>query len=766
MLYKKLKTFISIKREGVLKNYNGITLIALIITIIVLLIISGVAISIITGQDGLFSKANLASNKYIDSQISEADKFNSLNSTLELYALGKEIEISMINSNAFRFSIDTTETTIKVTGNMPESSKITYEYQINEETPVQAERITSTTYTFTNLQMGSLYTIRMTAIGENGERVEAGNNGQQVLLEYVTLADVSTVEEAITKNAKAITTNRNLTTSDNKTMIVPAGFTIASDSAISTANGIVVEDASDNQFVWIPVDNISDYKRTDFGKQTSGTTYSEYSEIMPSEEYASVNYNKGFYIGRYETGGTENSLTIKSGENPYVNISQLEAKTKAEVMDTIKGYTNGTFTKICSSYAWDTTLTYIGGTYATNSSQGNYIDNGSGVLLTGQTTPACNIYDMGGNVWEFTTEDSLYYNSNYANSIYVTRGGSCTYPSDRSAGWRARYSGSEGNDYGFRVTLYLDYPLIDTVETVANAIGLKPTNTNITLTTGDDKEVTIPAGFIVAGDSDVRAENGIVIQDANGNQFVWIPVDNISDYKRTNFGKQDGNYNNYSESLNDDEKESVKENKGYYIGRFEAGDKEITDSNRMRTSTDTSTDTLTIKARQAPYNYISYNDAKIKAEGMDTAEGYTNGTFTRLCSSYAWDKAICFIQNKVSNYGTSSQQGNYSDSPERVYRRISGQENAKTSSNTSSNWLIPTGSTIAVCNIYDMGGNVNEYTSEISNRTVNNISYVNGLRGRGYMANYTVGAGYRGATRADHAGGETEGFRVTLFLGY
>ena len=62
--------------------------------------------------------------------------------------------------------------------------------------------------------------------------------------------------------------------------------------------------------------------------------------------------------------------------------------------------------RLCSSYAWDTTLKFIETQYveySTNSVQGNY----SGVLkVTGQTTHVNNIYDMGGNVWEWTTENS------------------------------------------------------------------------------------------------------------------------------------------------------------------------------------------------------------------------------------------------------------------------------------------------------------------------------------------------------------------------
>lgn len=43
-----------------LKQIKGITLIALVITIIVLLILAGVSISTLTGQNGIFSQAQKA----------------------------------------------------------------------------------------------------------------------------------------------------------------------------------------------------------------------------------------------------------------------------------------------------------------------------------------------------------------------------------------------------------------------------------------------------------------------------------------------------------------------------------------------------------------------------------------------------------------------------------------------------------------------------------------------------------------------------------
>ncbi len=54
-----------------MKNQRGITLIALVITIIVLLILAGVSIAMLTGQNGILTKASGSSEK---SEIAEVDE--------------------------------------------------------------------------------------------------------------------------------------------------------------------------------------------------------------------------------------------------------------------------------------------------------------------------------------------------------------------------------------------------------------------------------------------------------------------------------------------------------------------------------------------------------------------------------------------------------------------------------------------------------------------------------------------------------------------
>ena len=60
---KKSKNIFNYKWKNVKDRSNGITLIALVITIIVLLILAGVTIATLTGDNGLLQKATMAKQK-------------------------------------------------------------------------------------------------------------------------------------------------------------------------------------------------------------------------------------------------------------------------------------------------------------------------------------------------------------------------------------------------------------------------------------------------------------------------------------------------------------------------------------------------------------------------------------------------------------------------------------------------------------------------------------------------------------------------------
>ena len=254
---------------------------------------------------------------------------------------------------------------------------------------------------------------------------------------------------------------------------------------------VIKNDTDENEFVWVPVagmgyeynrgawvgnntaqvsEGIEDESKSEKIKQSSSEK-SYYIESIPEDEKASVESYGGYYIARYEAGirggerrSIDTSATVESVEKEsgkplsqkdkyqYNYVTRIQAQGLAENMY-VKEIDKVT-SKLCSSYAWDTALKFIqtqNTEYPTNSIGGNY----SSVLQkTGQdTTHPCNIYDMGGSVWEWTTEYSPDFH--YGN---VSRGGDYQLDGYTKVPASCRYGSSwdtANTNIGFRVTLYL-----------------------------------------------------------------------------------------------------------------------------------------------------------------------------------------------------------------------------------------------------------------------------------------------------------------------
>lgn len=298
--------------------------------------------------------------------------------------------------------------------------------------------------------------------------------------------------------------------------------------------------------------------------------------------------------------------------------------------------------------------------------------------------------------------------------------------------------------------------------------------------------VKIPTGFYYVGgtktsgivisdnvnDKDKYKNKAVVGTDLLGNQYVWIPctTDSTSSklqYARTEWGvEEDGDDNSraikdeltltdasvtYSDAdtangINADaskeivaqikaEKTSVAKYGGYYIGRYEVGK---------------NGDTAVVKYNQTPYASITWSTAYGLAKKIITNSEATS----YLCSSYAWDTAVNFIQNNstAKNYATSIEGFNGNWNPQAV-KDPSG--NVIKPAGTSQQ--LNTGLTTQFCNIFDMGGNEAEFTTELNPGTSETVV----LRGGSYYGNVPAGR------RWDNGSGDAYvnfGFRATLFL--
>ena len=411
----------------------------------------------------------------------------------------------------------------------------------------------------------------------------------------------------------------------------------------------------------------------------------------------------------------------------------------------------------------DGTLTVKKGEYSvtvenkTNSSGGS----GSGGSTGGETqTPEITVSgikvvaDNTGTGSAITEADSVY----LGNTLYITfshsiTGGTTTVDNP------IPYAVTKNGTYTFTVTGTVNGKSYTknvsvTVNQFKDVYEYMQTNTKVTYSDGD---VWVPEEFKIAKDSASTVQGGVVIEDKDLNQFVWVPVATLADYKRTWYTGW-SSFSDYSEALPEDEKTSVERYKGFYIGRYEAGDKESTGTTKATFRTDSSdtSNSVTIKADQVPYNYVTRTQAVSLAEGFATKQGYK--AKTKLVSSYAWDTTIAFIEKTVNNYGSSSSQGNYYNTSVN-YKDITDESKPEKTKAENSSLLVATGQTTPVCNIYDMGGNVWEWTTESWSDT--DIPYA--IRGGFYGVNF---ASRPAGVRYGSSGGAVTniGFRLTLFM--
>ena len=80
------------------KNFcnQGITLIALIITIIVLLILTGISIATLTGENGILNKAKQAGKETIEAQIKEEIELAIIEIQTEELPKGKQVTLDTL----------------------------------------------------------------------------------------------------------------------------------------------------------------------------------------------------------------------------------------------------------------------------------------------------------------------------------------------------------------------------------------------------------------------------------------------------------------------------------------------------------------------------------------------------------------------------------------------------------------------------------------------------------------------------------------------
>ncbi len=211
------------------------------------------------------------------------------------------------------------------------------------------------------------------------------------------------------------------------------GSTAPTREAVSS--GLVIENKDGSQYVWVPVDG-TEIKLSRYTFDTNGNSIVQSSnpitiegdsfEEMETPLYGntpalklrafieSVQNNGGYYIARYEASKREDgkALSIVSQGTPATNEqSTINPKmlwnkvTQSEASNACQNLYEGIQSDLINSYAWDTAIIFIQKYDSVVQNYSNRKDGNGTLKNTGNTQDiACNIYNMGSNCSEWTTE--------------------------------------------------------------------------------------------------------------------------------------------------------------------------------------------------------------------------------------------------------------------------------------------------------------------------------------------------------------------------
>ena len=416
------------------RNTKGITLIALVVTIIILIILSGVSINLVLGENGIVNKAKKAKENTELAKVEEETRLNELAKQIEEETSGgttnPPVEKSEIEKSRDAGTYMTASTTLEDSdGNLikvPEGFKIAEDSGINVTEGIVIE--------------------------DNDIIDGIGNNrgNQYVWIPVGTgikKADGSSVDITLGRYTFANGTSNK---AEDGTVLTK-GTPILKQSAEDYADEVLI-----NSY-W------KELVTSRTGVKSEGTDGLNTTALNLKGFIDSVKANGGYYIARYEASyGTDGKANSKVSNN-FIDTTGTAPTTEGTLWNNITQIDSVTASRniyeavtsdLVNSYAWDTAIVYIQNfskdtDYSRRNSKNTSLSN-TGI----NEDEVCKINDMSSNTREWTTEYSTVTSNSNADPC-TDRGGDFSDSNDNTSYRNNNYATTSHKVITFRTTLYM-----------------------------------------------------------------------------------------------------------------------------------------------------------------------------------------------------------------------------------------------------------------------------------------------------------------------
>ena len=435
----KISKEIRINKKSARRNYlnqTGITLIALVVTIVVLLILAGVSLNAIFSENGIIKRAQDAQNKMDQATQNDLDSINELNNWID----GKTNGTTGGGTTGGDANPSTTPKISTLVGTVVDKNTKAEDAYGNKITIPKGFKVVahgtaagSATYTYSGDNIPAV---------QDGIVIENGTDGNQfVWVPVGTIKNKNNTTNTITLGRYEFDSNTGALKSNTPAQVAS------------------VENCKQEVVISNSCKELSVFRA---GNTATDSTAQNATARNLKEFISTTLSNGGYYIARFEASGTASKITSKYNQKVLVDITQPNAaKLAREMYEEVKENNKLVYASdLVNSYAWDTAIVFIQ-TYSVKTDYASHNESNTtkAFTATGKNNDKyCNIFDMSGNASEWTTE---YFTVSYIinSPPCVIRGGCYYNPANGSGHYTSYRSGSNPtssySNLGLRPLLYV-----------------------------------------------------------------------------------------------------------------------------------------------------------------------------------------------------------------------------------------------------------------------------------------------------------------------